>query len=315
MAVKQMHAHHYGSRGVCDTMPSKNERYSMNEQPSSATPSPAGVKKRTAFFISDGTGLTVEGIGHSLLAQFRDQQVEQVTLPYVDSDARVNQVLQRIERAAEESGLQPIIITSIVSDQIRKQLHQSSALMLDVFESYLAPLANLFGTDPARTVGVSHGIADNRRYTARIDAVHFAMDNDDGRRTREFESADIILVGVSRSGKTPTCLYLALQFGLRAANYPITEEDMDSTSLPKILRPFQHKLFGLTIDPRRLMSIRQERRANSRYASPEQCEFEVRQVEQMLRRAQIPFLDATELSVEELATRLMSQAGIERRIS
>lgn len=272
-------------------------------------------RKRTAFFISDGTGLTVEGVGHSLLAQFRDQHVEQVTLPYVDSDAKVTQVLQRIENAASESGLQPIIITTIVSDQIRNQLHESSALMLDVFESYLAPLANLFGTDPARTVGVSHGIADDRRYSERIDAVHFAMDNDDGRRTREFESADIILVGVSRSGKTPTCLYLALQFGLRAANYPITEEDMDSTALPKILRPYRHKLFGLTIDPKRLINIRQERRANSRYASPEQCEFEVRQVEQMLRRAQVPYLDATELSVEELATRLMSQAGIERRIS
>lgn len=270
--------------------------------------------KRTAFFISDGTGLTVEAIGHSLLAQFRDQQVEQVTLPYIDSSEKVQQVLTRIERAAGESGLQPIIITSIVSDQIRQQLHRSSALMLDVFESYLAPLAKLFGSGPSQAVGVSHGIANARRYSERIDAVHFAMDNDDGRRVREFERADVILVGVSRSGKTPTCLYLALQFGLRAANYPITEEDMDSTALPKILRPYRDKLFGLTIDPGRLMQIRQERRANSRYASMEQCEFEVRQVEQMLRRAQVPFLNATQLSVEELATRLMSQAGIERRI-
>ncbi|WP_250460841.1 posphoenolpyruvate synthetase regulatory kinase/phosphorylase PpsR [Microbulbifer litoralis] len=270
--------------------------------------------KRTAFFISDGTGLTVEAIGHSLLAQFRSEHVEQVTLPYVDSPDKVERVLQRIEKAARESGMQPIIITSIVSDEIRRQLHQSSALMLDVFESYLTPLANLFGTDPAQSVNISHGIADDRRYSERIDAVHFAMDNDDGRRVREFERADVILVGVSRSGKTPTCLYLALQFGLRAANYPITEEDMDSTALPRILRPFRDKLFGLTIDPKRLMNIRQERRANSRYASMEQCEFEVRQVEQMLRRAQIPCLDATELSVEELATRLMSQAGIERRV-
>jgi len=270
--------------------------------------------KRTAFFISDGTGLTVEAIGHSLLAQFQDQQVEQVTLPYIDSTEKVQQALQRIEKVAKESGLQPIIITSIVSDQIRDQLHQSPALMLDVFENYLTPLANLFGRDPAQTVNVSHGIADNRRYSERIDAVHFAIDNDDGRRISEFEQADVILLGVSRSGKTPTCLYLALQFGLRAANYPITEEDMDSTTLPKILRPYRRKLFGLTIDPKRLMQIRQERRANSRYASKEQCEFEVRQVEQMLRRAQVPFLNATQLSVEELATRLMSQAGIERRI-
>jgi regulator of PEP synthase PpsR (kinase-PPPase family) len=270
--------------------------------------------KRTAFFISDGTGLTVEAIGHSLLAQFRDQQVEQVTIPYVDSPEKVELVLKRIEQSATESGLQPVIITSIVSDKIRQQLHQSSALMLDVFESYLTPLANLFGRDPAQSVNISHGIADDRRYSERIEAVHFAMDNDDGRRVREFDRADVILVGVSRSGKTPTCLYLALQFGLRAANYPITEEDMDSTSLPKILRPYRHKLFGLTIDPERLMSIRQERRANSRYASLEQCEFEVRQVEQMLRRAQIHYLNATQLSVEELATRLMSQAGIERRI-
>ncbi|WP_237065074.1 posphoenolpyruvate synthetase regulatory kinase/phosphorylase PpsR [Microbulbifer guangxiensis] len=270
--------------------------------------------KRTAYFISDGTGLTVEAIGHSLLAQFRDQQVEQVTIPYVDSPEKVQLVLRRIEQSANESGLRPVIITSIVSDKIRQQLHQSSALMLDVFESYLTPLAALFGRDPAQSVNVSHGIADDRRYSERIEAVHFAMDNDDGRRVREFDRADIILVGVSRSGKTPTCLYLALQFGLRAANYPITEEDMDSTSLPKILRPYRHKLFGLTIDPERLMSIRQERRANSRYASLEQCEFEVRQVEQMLRRAQVPYLNATQLSVEELATRLMSQAGIERRI-
>ncbi|WNZ54522.1 posphoenolpyruvate synthetase regulatory kinase/phosphorylase PpsR [Microbulbifer sp. SSSA005] len=270
--------------------------------------------KRTAFFISDGTGLTVEAIGHSLLAQFRDQQVEQVTLPYIDSTEKVKQALQRIEKAADESGLQPIIITSIVSDKIREQLHQSSALMLDIFENYLTPLANLFNRDPAQMVNVSHGIDDNRRYTDRIEAVHFAMDNDDGRRVSEFQQADVILLGVSRSGKTPTCLYLALQFGLRAANYPITEEDMDSTTLPKILRPFRNKLFGLTIEPERLMQIRQERRANSRYASKEQCEFEVRQVEQMLRRAQVPFLNATQLSVEELATRLMSQAGIERRI-
>lgn len=270
--------------------------------------------KRTAFFISDGTGLTVEAIGHSLLAQFRDQRVKQVTLPYVDSAEKVQQVMTRIEAAARESGLQPIILTSIVDRAIRERLHQSPALMLDVFESYLAPLANLFGSDPAQAVGVSHGIDDNHRYSERMEAVHFAMDNDDGRRTREFERADVILVGVSRSGKTPTCLYLALQFGLRAANYPITEEDMDSTALPKILRPYQHKLFGLTIDPARLMSIRQERRANSRYASLEQCEFEVRQVEQMLRRAQVPCLNATQLSVEELATRLMSVAGIERRI-
>ncbi|MFA0811493.1 posphoenolpyruvate synthetase regulatory kinase/phosphorylase PpsR [Microbulbifer epialgicus] len=270
--------------------------------------------KRTAFFISDGTGLTVEAIGHSLLAQFQDQHVEQVTLPYIDSTEKVQQALQRIEKAARESGLQPIIITSIVSDKIRDQLHQSPALMLDIFENYLTPLANLFGRDPAQTVNVSHGIADNRRYSERIDAVHFAIDNDDGRRISEFEQADVILLGVSRSGKTPTCLYLALQFGLRAANYPITEEDMDSTTLPKILRPYRQKLFGLTIKPERLMQIRQERRANSRYASKEQCEFEVRQVEQMLRRAQVPFLNATQLSVEELATRLMSQAGIERRI-
>ncbi|WP_237056527.1 posphoenolpyruvate synthetase regulatory kinase/phosphorylase PpsR [Microbulbifer sediminum] len=270
--------------------------------------------KRTAFFVSDGTGLTVEAIGHSLLAQFRSEHVEQVTLPYIDSSEKVGRVMQRIERAAEESGLQPIVISSIVADKFRAQLHRSPALMLDVFESYLTPLANLFGTGPAQTVNVSHGIANDSRYTERIEAVHYAMDNDDGRRVREFDRADIILVGVSRSGKTPTCLYLALQFGLRAANYPITEEDMDSTALPKILRPYRHKLFGLTIDPERLMSIRQERRANSRYASREQCEFEVRQVEQMLRRAQIPYLDATQLSVEELATQLMSQAGIERRV-
>ncbi|GMG88196.1 posphoenolpyruvate synthetase regulatory kinase/phosphorylase PpsR [Biformimicrobium ophioploci] len=270
--------------------------------------------KRTAFFISDGTGLTVEAIGHSLLAQFRDQHVEQVTLPYINTREKADLAVERISNAARDSGTRPILISSIVDPEIRAALRVSPAMMLDVFDSYLDPLAREFGSGPSQVVGTSHGIDFDARYNDRIDAVHFAMDNDDGRRTREFDQADIILLGVSRSGKTPTCLYLALQFGLRAANYPITEEDLDQISLPKILRPYRHKLFGLTIEPHRLMAIRQQRRANSRYASIDQCEFEVRQVEAMMRRASIPFLNATHLSIEELATQLMSQAGIERRV-
>jgi regulator of PEP synthase PpsR (kinase-PPPase family) len=149
---------------------------------------------------------------------------------------------------------------------------------------------------------------------SRIDAVNFALDNDDGSKIKHYDKADIILVGVSRSGKTPTCLYLALQFGIKAANYPLTEEDLQNFSLPDVLKPHKHKIFGLTIDPERLAAIRNERKANSRYASLAQCYYETEEVEHLYQQEQISFLSTTDLSVEEISTKIMQKAKIKRKV-
>lgn len=270
--------------------------------------------KRTAFFISDGTGITAEALGQSLLAQFENIRFEKLTRPYIDSSEKAHTIVQQINRAAEQDGQRPIIFDTVVNKEIRQIIAASNGYMVDIFATFLSPLEAELAADSSYSVGKSHSIENNSGYKDRIDAVHFAMDNDDGARTHFYDKADLILVGVSRCGKTPTCLYMALQYGIRAANYPLTEEDMERLQLPASLKPFKGKIFGLTIDADRLSAIRNERKPNSRYASFDQCDFEVREVEAMFRRENIPFINSTHFSVEEIAAKILVEMSIERRL-
>lgn len=268
--------------------------------------------QRTAFFISDGTGITAQVLGQSLLAQFNNVDFRKHTLPYIDTLDKAEEAVGKITQASEEDGAQAIVFDTIVDQTIRSKISASGGFMIDIFSTFLAPLESTLGTQSSYTVGRSHAGIDNAAYKDRINAMHFALENDDGASTKHFEDADLILIGVSRSGKTPSCLYLALQFGIYAANYPLTPEDMESGGIPAPLRKYHHKLFGLTIDAERLSAIRHERRANSRYADIRTCEDEVRTVESWYRRGKIPFIDTTHASVEEISTKILMQTGIER---
>jgi regulator of PEP synthase PpsR (kinase-PPPase family) len=269
--------------------------------------------KRTAFFISDGTGITAETLGHSLLSQFENINFTQVRLPYIDTQEKAASVVLEINNAQLSDGERPIIFDTVVNKDIRNIIAEANGFMVDIFATFLKPLEQELAEKSSYTVGKSHSVVNNDRYKNRIDAVNFALDNDDGGKTKHYDEADLILVGVSRSGKTPSCLYLALQFGIKAANYPLTEEDMYDLSLPKSLNKFKSKLFGLTIDPERLAAIRNERRANSRYASLKQCYSEVDEVELLYQREGIPYLDSTDISVEEIATRIIAQTELKRQ--
>lgn len=270
--------------------------------------------KRTAFFISDGTGITAEALGQSLLAQFEKIEFERITLPYTDSLEKARSVVERINRATDVDGCKPIIFDTIVNGEIRNEIRKSTGYMIDIFGTFLEPLEQELGSKSTYTVGKSHSIASKASYDRRIDAINFALDNDDGARTRHYSDAEIILVGVSRSGKTPTCIYLALQYGIKAANFPITEDEILDQRLPEALRTHREKLFGLTIDPERLAVIRNERKPNSRYCSIQQCNYEVEEVELMYKRERIPYLNSTDYSVEEISTRILMMTGIERKI-
>jgi regulator of PEP synthase PpsR (kinase-PPPase family) len=257
--------------------------------------------KRSAFFISDGTGITAETLGQSLLAQFENITFNKFTRPYIDSVEKARAMVQQINNAAEKDEARPIIFDTIVNQDIRE------------ISTFLAPLELELSSHSSYSVGKSHSIGHNSNYMERIEAVNFALDNDDGARTHYYDKADIILVGVSRCGKTPTCLYMAMQFGIRAANYPLTEDDMERLQLPPALKLHRDKLFGLTIDPDRLTAIRHERKPNSRYSSYAQCEFEVREVESLFRRENIPNINSTHFSVEEISAKVLVEKGVERR--
>jgi regulator of PEP synthase PpsR (kinase-PPPase family) len=271
-------------------------------------------KRRTIFFISDGTGITAEMLGHSLLSQFEDIEFNQETIPFVDTAEKTQIALDRIAQAAGSGNGRPIVFTSLVNTVVRAKLRGADALVLDFFETFIDPLEVELGQKSTHTIGRSHSATDKKEYQHRIEAVNFALAHDDGQSNRELAKADVILVGVSRSGKTPTSLYLALQFGVRAANYPLIPDDFDRNALPSALLPFRQKLFGLTIVAERLAEIRNERRPNSKYAELANCRREIEKAESLMRREGIRWLNSTTKSIEEISTTILQEIGLQRRV-
>ena len=274
----------------------------------------AGLPKRTVFFVSDQTGVTAETMGHSLLTQFEGLAFRAVTLPFVATPEKAAEARARIDATADSEGELPIVFSTLIKDELRDEVKAARAVFLDFFDAFLGPLESALGVKSSHAAGRAHGMANLETYTARINATNFAIANDDGTHTRDYEQADVILVGVSRSGKTPTCLYMALQYGIYAANYPLTEDDLEGGKLPAVLQRHLPKLYALTIRPDRLREIRHERRPNSRYSSAQQVAFEVRAAEALYDRIGIPYLDTTLCSVEEIGSRIMQATGIERRL-
>ena len=272
------------------------------------------AQRRTVFFVSDGTGITAQMLGHSLLTQFEGLELDQVTLPFVDTAEKAEECLARIEAEAANGKGPPIVFSTLVNQDVRTVVRRARALFLDFFETFIDPLEAGLGVKSSHTIGRSHSAMDKKEYQQRIEAINFAMAHDDGASHRELGQADVILIGVSRSGKTPTSLYMALQFGVKAANYPLIPEDFQRMQLPEALRPYKTRLYGLTIAPERLREIRQERRPDSRYADMDNCRFEVEQAQVLMRREGIRCINSTSKSIEEIATTILRELRIQRQV-
>lgn len=270
-------------------------------------------KARPIFYVSDGTGITAETIGHSVLTQFDGIPFQTRRLPFVDTPAKARDAAAEIRRVGEATGLRPVVINTVVDGHLSALIAESGALMLDVFAPFIPPLEQELGLPRTPRVGKAHGGADSAEYEGRMNATNYALTHDDGVQAN-FSDAEVILMGVSRSGKTPTCLYMALHYGVRAANYPLLPEDLESGELPPKLRPHRARIHGLTIDPRRLAQIREQRRAGSRYASLEQCRWEVEEAERLFKRENIPTMHSTHMSIEEIASKVMQSLGIHRQL-
>jgi regulator of PEP synthase PpsR (kinase-PPPase family) len=257
--------------------------------------------KRTVYFISESTGITAKAMGHSLLSQFEGaMEFHIVYMPYINDANKARELVLRFDEERER----PIVIATMMEPDVADVLRGSRCLYLELFDTYLPALTAELGIGASGAKGRSHGISDDQNYKDRMSIINFAMVNDDGVRVDKFGEADVVLVGVSRSGKTPTCLYMAMHFGLRAANYPLTEEDFQQSGIPRVLVPHRDKLFGLTIDPDRLHQIREERRPGSMYASLANCHTEVRQALQIFKELDIQVLDTTTQSIEEISSRI-----------
>jgi regulator of PEP synthase PpsR (kinase-PPPase family) len=271
-----------------------------------------GASARTVFFVSDGTGITAESFGHAVLSQF-EMRFRQVRLPFIDSMDKAREAARRINESFAVDNQRPIVFSTLVKHDLSNVIRAAHGMHMDLFQTFVSPLEQELGVKSTHTVGRIHNVVDSDEYKSRIEAINFSLAHDDGQSHRNLAEADVILVGVSRSGKTPTSLYLAMQYGIKAANYPLIPDDFERGRLPSALPPFKHKLFGLTITPERLAEIRNERRAGSRYASIENCRYEVNEAELLMKREGIRWLSSTTKSIEEIATTILQEIKPDRR--
>ena len=273
------------------------------------------MPERTVFFVSVGTGITAETFGNSILAQF-SAKPRHVRRPFIDTIEKAHQVRAEIDETAEREGKRPIVFVTLVREDVRDILTGSGCkgLVMDMFRTFVEPLELEFGVKSNHRVGRFTDVSKSQEYSDRIEAINFSLAHDDGQSSRNLAEADVILLGVSRSGKTPTSLYLAMQHGIKAANCPLIPEDFERGRMPTPLTPYKRKCFGLTIDPERLSQIRHERRPGSKYASIENCRYEVREAESMMRREGVSWLSSTHKSIEEIATTILRDLRPDRLI-
>ena len=267
---------------------------------------------RTVFIVSDSTGITAETFSHSVLAQFDGVEFHAVLMPFVDNLQKAEDVLVRINQSAEETGLKPIVFSTLVNPEIQAKVRQANGMFLDLIGTFVSQIEQSLGLKSSHAIGRAWMPANSQKYQNRIEAINFSLSHDDGQFINQLGEADVILVGVSRCGKTPTSLYLAMQYAIKAANFPLTPDDFERSSLPKTLQPYRNKLFGLSIDPDRLSQVRNERRPNSKYATIEQCLYEVSAAERMMRREGIAWMSTTTKSIEEIATTVIQEVGLIR---
>ena len=273
------------------------------------------MSERSVFFVSDGTGITAETFGNSILAQF-PAKARHVRRPFIDTIDKADALVVEINTVAEREGRRPIVFMTLVEDSIRSVVAGPGckAMVMDMFSTFVEPLEAEFGVKSNHRIGRFSDASQSEEYHERIEAINFSLAHDDGQSARNLGIADVILVGVSRCGKTPTSLYLAMQHGIKAANYPLIPDDFERGHLPGTLAPFKRKCFGLTIDAERLAQIRNERRPGSRYASLANCRYEVGEAEAMMRRDGIEWLSTTHKSIEEIATTILRDLRPDRLV-
>ena len=268
------------------------------------------MPNRAVFFISDRTGITAEALGNSLLSQFEGVDFECVRLPFVDTKVKAEAAAERISQASEEQGRPVLVFSTQITAEYRDLIRHSNCIFFDFFDTFISRLEQTLGAKSSHTAGRLHAPSDDNRYNNRIDNINFTLNSDDGLGLKYYDKADVILLGVSRSGKTPSCLFMAMQYGIKAANYPLLDEDLENTKLPETLKPYRDKLFALTINPTRLHNIRDIRKSNSNYASLQQCQSEVRRAEDLYRSNHIPFLDTTQMSIEEISAKIINKLNL-----
>ncbi|MGB1801020.1 MAG: pyruvate, water dikinase regulatory protein [Gammaproteobacteria bacterium] len=269
--------------------------------------------RRSVFYVSDRTGKTAESIGESLLSQFDSIEFSDKTFPFVTNEEKAKRTAERIQDEEKRTGQPPLVFSTLVNSELEAIIGQTNACVISLFNAFIEPLEASLGIKSSHTMGKPHEEFSDKDYKKRIDAIDFTMKNDDGIATTQYDKADVILLGVSRTAKTPTSLYLALNFSLKAANYPLTDDDLGENQIPSFLVPHLDKIVGLTIKADQLSKIRQQRRPKSEYASLKKCQQEIKQAEEIMANADLCVIDSSAMSIEEIAVNVVKEKRLLRK--
>jgi len=260
------------------------------------------MKKIKVYFISDGTGLSTEQLGKSILIQFPNINFEYKTIPFVNTLKKAQSIAKKINK--EPSSM---VFSTLIYDELNEQFDCGDFFYINFLKQTIDQIEAVKKFKSVPTMGLDYRLGEADHYEQRISAMDFTISSDDGNNVERYNNADIIIIGVSRTGKTPVSIYLALINGLSVANYPLVDLELESQSLPKSLQQYKNKLYGLTITPKRLQEIREKRRSTGKYASPHQVQAEIRYSESLFNKYSIPYIDTTSISVEEIATSIRTQ--------
>ena len=262
------------------------------------------------YYVSDSTGILSTNLGQSLLCQFPEIHFHEEQFPFIRSVKEARATLKYILK--NSGGRSPIIFSTIMLPEVLKVFDTPEVELFDMYVAFLDRLERSLEVQPLRLPGF-YRHTDNVSISKRVEAIHYTLEHDDGTKIDELDDADVILVGVSRSGKTPASVYLATQMGLKAANFPLTIEFLTQYSLPEAIKRNIKRTVGLTTSPEMLRKVREKRYAASNYAKLVTCLEELDQAKNIFLKNKIPVVNTEGKSIEETATQIMQEIGLSRK--
>lgn len=261
-------------------------------------------KSKDVYFVSGNTGILAKDMGKALLCQFPEVSFNEELIPFIRTESQARKALERILQ--QSAGRYPIIFSTLFSKSLNNIFDTPEVEFLNICDHFLERLEEILEVKPIREAGTARALDDNAM-TRRVNAIHYSIAHDDGTATKDYDEADLIIVGVSRSGKTPVSVYLATQMGLKTANFPLVDDNLGTCRLPPEIIRNKNRVVGLSTTPDMLHSFREKRYQGSTYAKIATCATELKQSDQIFLKYQIPVVFSDGRSIEETATQVAQE--------
>lgn len=264
-------------------------------------------KTRDVYYLSGSTGILAKDMGKALLCQFPEIHFKEELIPFIHTEVEAQKAIEKIR--AQSTGETPLVLSTLLSKELNAVFNSPDIEFLNIFDQFLVQFENFLQKKALWASGASR-YPNDRTMIRRVEAIHYCIDHDDGNSTKDYDKAEIILIGVSRSCKTPVSVFLATQMGIKTANYPLIRDGTDSFKLPPYLVRNKKKIVALSTSPQLLHQYREHRYADSKYAKLSTCRDELNKANMLYMDHRIPIVMSDGKSIEETATQVTQQLNL-----